>query len=613
MSQTKTGQTAQPQAKREAPAGPESPPAARPRGQDWALLKRFWAFARQDRRWLILGLLGLPAMTGAGLLQPWLIKVAIDGPITASVKGGEVAGPWTLGTVAAVFLAAVVAEYGFRGLQLYALQKLGFRALGRLRRAVFVHVLGQGGRFFDTRTTGSLLTRTTTDVEALGEVLTFGIVGIVGDVIDIAAIIAVMVALDVKLTAMSMLVAPVIVLVVNFFRRQLRKYSNEIRRSMAQSSGYYQEALSGARIIQLHGRQQTTQDEYRELNYAYLNAYRISNIYDASLYAVMDGVASLCIALLIWYGGGRALQGAVTVGLLVAFIQYIQRLFIPIRELSAKVATIERALSALERIFGLLDVHEEVREGHFAPEQVRGEIRLDGVDFAYDGKNLVLRGVSLEIGPGQVLALVGPTGSGKTTVAKLLTHMYEPPDGRVLLDGVPVEQWQAAALRRAIGVVQQDVIEFSGSLYDNVDLGRGLEREHVARALNDACLGDVVERLGGIDAQLGEGMALSAGERQLLSVARILAANPAVVVLDEATASIDSLTEQKLQQAIERVLAGRTAVVVAHRLSTIRRADCIAVLRRGELIEKGTHDELMQNGGLYAELVASADRQGHLA
>ncbi len=584
----------------------------RVRGQDWALLRRFWQYARQDRRWLWLGLLGLPVMTGAGLLQPWLIKVAIDGPIAASVKGLVAPGPWTLGTIASVFLVAVISEYGFRGLQLYALQTLGFRALGRLRRAVFVHVLGQGGRFFDTRTTGSLLTRTTTDVEALGEVLTFGIVGILGDVIDIVSIIAVMVVLDLKLTAMSMLVAPLIVLVVNFFRRQLRKYSNEIRRSMAQSSGYYQEALAGARIIQLHGRQQTTIDEYRELNYSYLNAYRTSNVYDAGLYAVMDGVASLCIALLIWYGGGRALQGAVTVGLLVAFIQYIQRLFIPIRELSAKVATIERAFSALERIFGLLDVHEEVRQGAFAPEQVRGEIALDHVDFAYDGRNLVLKGVSLEVGPGQVLALVGPTGSGKTTVAKLLTHMYEPPDGRVMLDGVPVEQWQAQALRRAIGVVQQDVIEFSGSLYDNVDLGRGLSRQKVEQALEDACLGDVVQRLGGVEAMLGDGMALSSGERQLLSVARILAANPAVVVLDEATASIDSLTEQKLQQAIERVLAGRTAVVVAHRLSTIRRADCIAVLRHGELIEKGNHDELMQLGGLYAELVASADRQGHL-
>ncbi|MBM4344694.1 MAG: ABC transporter ATP-binding protein [Deltaproteobacteria bacterium] len=589
-------------------------PVRRSRGEDLRLLRRYWPFVAAERRWLALGLLSVPVMTLGGLAQPYLIKEAIDGPIAAELRGDRYAGPWTIGTLALVFLLAVVGEYGFRGLQLYALQHAGYASLTRLRRAVFGHVLTQSSKFFDQRSTGTLLSRTTNDVEALGEVLTFGIVGILGDLVDIVAIFSAMVALDVHLTGMSLVVAPIIVVVVNFFRRQLRKYSTEIRRSMAEASGAFQEALAGARVVQLHGRRRATVQEYKALNYQYLRAYSLSNWYDASLYAVMDGVASLSIALVIWYGGGAALQGAVSVGLLVAFIQYIQRVFVPIRELSGKVATIERALAALERIFGLLDVDERLPQGDHAPAQVAGRIEFDGVQFSYDGKAPVLRDVQLQVAPGHMLALVGPTGSGKTTLARLLTRHYAASGGSVRLDGTPVEHWRQAALRRAVGVVQQDVVLFSGTLGDNVDLGRGLPRVQLETALRDACLGDVLDRMGGLDAVVGEGGGgLSAGERQLLSIARVLAANPAVVVLDEATASIDTLTEQKVQAAIERVLAGRTALVVAHRLSTVRRADQIAVLRQGEVVECGDHPTLVALGGLYAELVAAGERQGAIA
>ena len=592
--------------------------AKRRRGQDLRLIARFWPLVRNARGWLGISLLALPVMTVAGLAQPWLVGKAIDGPIRDALAGLPETLPWTLGSVAAAYLVAVLAEYGARSLQLFGLQKLGFLGLHQLRRAVYRHVVRQGGRFFDTRATGTLLSRTTSDVEAVGEVLTFGIVGIVGDVIDIVAMLWVMVALDARLTGVSLLLAPVVIGVVALFRRQLRNYSGEIRRSMGAASGYFQEAIAGARVVQLHGRQQATVQEYKDLNYKYLDAYRLSNWYDASLYAVMDGVAALCVALLIWYGGGRALlpeghADAVTVGLLVMFIGYIQRLFIPVRELSGKVATIERALAALERIFALLDSDEAVASGSHAPAEVLGDVRLQHVHFSYDGRTEVLHDVSLAVGRGQVLALVGPTGSGKSTVAKLLTRMYAGPNEAISLDGIPVEQWSTTALRRAIGVVQQDVVLFSGTLRDNVDLGRGTADPQLDQALRDACLGEVLDRLGGLDGKLGEGGgSLSAGERQLLAIARILAANPAVVVLDEATASVDSQTEALVQAAIERVLQGRTAVVVAHRLSTVRRADQIAVLRHGRLVEIGNHEQLLENGGLYAELVAAGERQGQL-
>ncbi|MBK9752807.1 MAG: ABC transporter ATP-binding protein [Nannocystis sp.] len=594
-------------------ARPKSGPAPAPNsGSTWAALRRFWPYARPHRRWLWLGLLMIPVVAAVSALRPLLVKQAIDGDIAAGSALG-------LRFTAMLFLGAVMAEFFASAVQVYALQRVGYVTISDLRRAVFRHVLRLPARFYDKTPIGSLLARSTSDIEALSETLAFGVFTILTDVAVILSIVTAMFILDARLTLISLAVAPLLAVLVRFFSSRLRALQLEIRKAQSVQSGYLAEQLAGVTVAQLFGREQATGDEYERLGGRYLRATKTANWYDASLYSLMDGISALCVALLIYFAAPELFPATpaatgVTLGLLFAFIDYLQRVFVPIREFSAKLATIQRAVASLERIYSLLDEPAEPRSSPGAADPLAGftgGVTVENLRFRYrQGAPEVLRGISFTIAPGEIVAVVGRTGSGKTSLGRILTRTYDDYEGHVHLATTngPLEVRDVVpdALRRHILMVQQDVFLFNDDVAQNVSLGEpGLANDpaRIEAALRTVQAADFVAARGGLGFVVGErGRNLSVGETQLLAFARVAARSPTLLILDEATASVDSMTEHKVQAAIEELLRGRSVLVIAHRLSTVRRADKILVMQAGEVVEQGRHEDLLARGGVYAEL-----------
>lgn len=574
----------------------------------FALLRRFWPFARPSKGWVLVGLMAMPIVAAATAARPLVAKHAIDRDLPAG-------DPAALTRTVLVFLAVVLVEFAAQAVQVYALQRAGHATVARLRRTVFDHVIRLPLRYFDRVPVGTLLSRTTSDVEALSETLSFGVFTILTDLIVIVSIVAAMFALDARLALFTLALAPVLVVVVRVFSAALRHLQLETRRAQGIATGFLAERLGGSEIVQVFGRRRDTVAQYEVLGARYLRATQRANVYDALLYALMDGIAALAIAILIFTAAPDVATGAaISVGLLYAFVDYLQRIFVPIREFSGKLATIQRAAASLERIYGLLDEAAEPAPEPTAADPLagfEGGFSARDLRFGY-GEELVLEGVDLDVAPGQVVAVVGRTGSGKSTLARLLVRLYDGYRGHLRLQvrggSVEVADVPPAVLRRHVAMIPQDVFLFDESFAFNVALGPvdAAMRERVAWALRTVHAWDLVERRGGIDTPVGErGNRLSAGEKQLIAFARVLVRSPELVILDEATASVDSLTESKIQRAMETVFAGRTVVVIAHRLSTVERADRICVFDRGRIVEQGTHGELLARGGVYARLVAS--------
>lgn len=576
---------------------------------DTRLLLRLWRFIRPYRRDFWLALACLPATSAFMLAQPYLLKLAIDRYVTT----GDSAGMAQMGVLYGI---AAVGEFVFFYLQYYLTMLVAQKSLADLRLAVFDHVQQLETAYFDRNPVGRLVTRMTTDIDVINEMFAAGAMTILMDVLTLAGIVGIMLAIDYRLALVSLALLPAMLAAINFFRVKARQSYRMIRECIARLNAYLQEAISGMMVIQLFAREGATYERFDDLNDAHRLANHWSNIYEASLFSLVEAISSISFALIVWYGAGEILAGALAFGTLVAFIEYVQKFFIPVRDFSSKYAVMQSAMTAAERVFELLDTKPAIvsPQRPYAPSRAEGRIEFDHVWFAYKGDEHVLRDVSFRVAPGEKLAIVGSTGAGKTTVIKLLNRFYDVQRGRVLVDGVDVRDWDLRALRRCIGAVAQDVFLFFGTVEDNIGFGSEATPEAIRRAAATVNADRFIERLPrGFQEQLRERASnLSVGQRQLLSFARALAYDPAILVLDEATSNVDTETEALIQDALGKLMRDRTSVVIAHRLSTIERSDRILVMHHGQIREMGTHAELLALGGLYARLHAlqvSSERQ----
>ncbi|MDQ3070729.1 MAG: ABC transporter ATP-binding protein/permease [Acidobacteriota bacterium] len=587
---------------------------------DARLMRRLLAYLRPYKRPTALALLAILVSSALNLLQPWLMKVAIDDHIAT----GQLAG---LGALVAAFFAALVGVFVLEFYETYTLQTIGQRIMFDMRGEIYAHLQRLDLRYYDRNPVGRLMTRVTTDVDALNDLFASGIVTVFGDVLALTGIIVALSFMDWRLALVSFTVLPLIALVTQWFRTHVRTLYRDVRMWVARINAMLQEHITGMSTVQLFGREEASFQRFEAINRGHRDANIDSVFYYAVFYPAIEVISALSSALIIWYGGGRALDGSMSVGALVAFLLYAQRFYRPISDLSEKFNILQAAMASSERVFALLDTPVEsaapddpVRLRQTA-EPLRGHITFDHVWFAYgarpgasirshgteeaDSTDWVLRDVSFQLAPGQRLGVVGATGAGKTTIISLLMRFYDVTGGRILIDGVDIREMDLQELRALFGLVLQDVHMFSGSIADNIRLGREtMDEARVKAAAAAVHASGFIEQLpAGYDQPVAErGATLSVGQKQLLSFARALAHDPKVLILDEATSSIDTATERLIRDALRVLMAGRTTIAVAHRLSTIQDMDTILVMHKGELRESGSHQALLARRGIYFRL-----------
>ncbi len=572
---------------------------------DPASARRLLKYLRPYLRLIVPALFFTLLVNALGVIEPKFFQYAIDWYIIP----GNLSG---LNLLALVFLVVKLLQFIVSYLQTVMLQSVGQHVMFDLRSELYRKLQHQEVAYFDRNPVGRVMTRLTSDVDSLNELFTSGVIEGLGDIVTIFAIIGFMLWMDWRLTLVSLITVPLLFAATIWFRKHARRGYDMVRTKLARINSFLQEHLSGAQTVQIFNRERKSFIQFHNLN----DDYRLANIetifYYSIFFPLVDLIGTVGVALIIWYGGWRVMQNTpgaevLSIGALVAFIQYSQRLFQPIRDISDKYNVLQAAMVASYRIFKTLDSPIEVTPPPHPKKsgRARGHIEFRNVWFAYKGDDWVLRDVSFTVEPGQVVALVGHTGSGKTTITNLLMRFYDVQRGEVLLDGVDVREWDLKSLRENFAVVLQDVFLFSGTIEGNIRLGRSqVDDERVRWAAHEVHAHEFIERLPErYAAQVHErGAGLSVGQKQLISFARALAFDPALLILDEATSSIDTETEQLIQQAIERVMRDRTSIVVAHRLSTIQRAERIIVMHHGEIREQGSHQELLAGRGLYWKL-----------
>jgi ATP-binding cassette subfamily B protein len=573
------------------------------RGEDQRARKVRWMLGllRPYRRQVIFMLVALVAATAAGLAPPYLAGRAIDDGINA----GDASA---LTVIVVVFLVSALLYWGATYAQTYLVGWVGQRALQDLRERIYSHLQAMSIGFFTRRKPGVLISRLTNDVQALDSLVTDGVVTLISSTLTLVGVVVILLLLDVPLALVTFLTFPLLAVASVVFRVASAGAYRLTREKIANITAYLQETLSGVRVVRSFGQEPRHIERMSELNEENRMANMRTVYLNASYFPAVELLSALGTAVILLYGGYQVIEGNVEVGILVAFVGYLNQFFDPIQQISQLYTTYQQGMAALDKIFDLLDTAPDMTDKPDAldPGEIRGELRMEDVSFSYaDDGGWALEDVDLVVPAGETVALVGETGAGKSTLAKLVARFYDPQRGRMLVDGYDLRDLKAKCLRRQLGIVPQESFLFSGTVRDNIAFGRpDASDEEIREAARTVGADGFIERLPvGYDTEVGErGVQLSAGQRQLIAFARALLAEPRILILDEATSNVDVRTERIIEQGLERLLAGRTAIVIAHRLSTIRRADRIVVLDHGRIVESGSHDELIAAGGRYAGL-----------
>ncbi len=567
---------------------------------DSRLMKRLLGYIKPYKKYVIFAILLNVIVAALGPLRPYLTKIAIDNYIANKDFHG-------LLIISLILLGSLIMQAVIQYLLTYYTQYLGQKTIYDLRTQIFQHTQKLALKFFDKTPIGRIVTRTTNDVEALSELFSSGIVMVFSDVFIIVWILVFMFFMDVKLSLVTLSVLPILIYGTFLFRKKVRESYRDVRLHLARLNSYMQEHVTGMNVVQIFNKEKDELKRFSDIN----NDYRESNIksifYYAIFYPSVELLSSIALGLIIWYGGGEIVRGSLTIGVLFAFIQFTEMFFRPIRDLSEKYNIMQTAMASSERIFKLLDNQTFVKN----PEQpvelnrVKGEIEFKNVYFAYNNEDYVLRNISFKINPGETVAIVGATGAGKTSIINILTRFYDINKGNILVDGIDVSTIDKKELRKYISIVLQDVFLFSGTVRSNISMNN--DQIPLSKIVESAKIVGADKFIESLPNKYEEvvkerGATLSVGQKQLISFARALAYDPQILVLDEATSSVDTETEILIQKAIEKLLIGRTAIVIAHRLSTIQSADKIIVMHKGEIRETGNHQELLAKRGIYYRL-----------
>lgn len=565
----------------------------------WKVLLRVIALVKPYKSifWLTTSMVILLALLSP--LRPWLIQYTVDGPIAK----GDFTG---LLNFTLLMLGVLILESLFRYLFSYFSAWLGQAAIRDLRQRIFSHISKLRLRFFDRTPIGTLTTRTVNDVETISEVFTQGLLTIIGDVLQLLAVLAVMLYTDWRLTLVSLSVLPLLLYSVYVFKEKVRLSFQDVRTHVARLNAFLQEHITGMNIVQIFNREKEEHKRFKEVNGALNHAHLKSVMYYSIFFPVVEIITAASLGLLVWWGANGALRGEVTVGTIIAFILYVNQFFRPIRLLADKFNSLQMGVVASERVFRLLDTDAVIEDkGTKSLTHAKGEVVFEKVWFSYDDEKFVLKDISFELTPGKKLALVGPTGAGKSSIINVLGRFYEFQKGEVWLDGIPIRDFQLKEVQKHVGIILQDVFLFSGTIAENISMKNpAISLEQIQAMAVKTGINRFIEKLpGGYNYSVMErGAALSTGQRQLLAFLRVMVYNPAVLVLDEATASIDSETEELLQMAMKKMLENRTAIIIAHRLSTITDADEILVIDDGQIVERGAHKSLLRKNGAYRKL-----------